>query len=111
MQTGETQMAEARIEVFKKMLAAEPTNAVVRFGLANELLKLERFEEAAAELQIYLSQFDDQGNAYGKLGQALERLGKFEESRQAYQHGIAAATKHGHPGMAQDFEMALADLP
>jgi len=104
-------MAEARIEIFKKMLADDPKNNTVRFGLANELLKLERFEEAAAELQNYLAQTDDQGNAYGKLAQALERLGKTDEARQAYQQGIDAANRHGHPGMAQDFEMALADLP
>lgn len=104
-------MSEARIEVFKKMLDAEPDNSTVRFGLANELLKLERFAEAAAELQTYLGQANDQGNAYGKLAQALERLGKFDEARSAYQRGIEAANRHGHPGMAQDFQMALDDLP
>jgi predicted Zn-dependent protease len=103
-------MAEARIEVFRKMLAAEPNNTTVRFGLANELLKLERWDEAAQELQTYLNQTDDQGNAYGKLAQALDRLGRTEEARVAYQQGIAAANRHGHPGMAQEFEMALADL-
>ncbi|MEO6724058.1 MAG: tetratricopeptide repeat protein [Blastocatellia bacterium] len=103
-------MAEARIELFKKMVAADPNNTTVRFGLANELFKLERFEEAAKELQAYLDQADDQGNAYGKLAQAFDRLGRIEEARAAYQQGIAAANRHGHPGMAQDFEMALADL-
>jgi E3 SUMO-protein ligase RanBP2 len=103
-------MAEARIEVFKKMLTADPGNTTVRFGLANELLKLERWAEAAQELQMYLSQADDQGNAYGKLALVLERLGKTEEAKLAYQQGIAAAQRHGHPGMAQEFEMALADL-
>jgi predicted Zn-dependent protease len=103
-------MAEARIEVFRKMLTAEPNNTTVRFGLANELLKLERWDEAAQELQTYLSQTDDQGNAYGKLAQALDRLGRTEEARAAYQQGIAAANRHGHPGMAQEFEMALEDL-
>lgn len=103
-------MAEARIEVFKKMLAADPNNAAVRFGLANELLKLERWADAAQELQTYLSQTDDQGNAYGKLAQALERIGQTEAAKQAYQQGIAAANRHGHPGMAQEFEMALEDL-
>lgn len=103
-------MAEARIEIFKKMLATDPNNSPVRFGLANELLKIGRFEEAVTELQSYLNQSDDQGNAYGKLAQALERLGRIDEARQAYQQGIAAANRHGHPGMAQDFEMALADL-
>lgn len=103
-------MAESRIELFKKMLNDDPNNTTVRFGLANDLLKLERFEEAANELKTYLSQANDQGNAYGKLAQALERLGRIDEAREAYQQGIAAANRHGHPGMAQDFEMALADL-
>ncbi|MGE0130416.1 MAG: tetratricopeptide repeat protein [Blastocatellales bacterium] len=103
-------MAETRVEIFRKMLDGDPNNTTVRFGLANELLKLERFEEAANELKTYLSQTDDQGNAYGKLAQALERLGRVDEAREAYQQGISAATRHGHPGMAQDFEMALADL-
>lgn len=103
-------MAEARIELFKKMLNDDPSNTTVRFGLANELLKLERYAEAVDELQAYLSQTDDQGNAYGKLAQALEQLGRIDEARAAYQQGIAAANRHGHPGMAQEFEMALADL-
>lgn len=103
-------MAETRVEIFRKMLNGDPNNTTVRFGLANELLKLERFEEAANELSTYLSQTDDQGAAYGKLAQALERLGRVDEAREAYQQGIAAANRHKHPGMAQDFEMALADL-
>lgn len=103
-------MAESRIEVFRKMLAADPDNSAVRFGLANELFKGERYEEAAAELQTYLSQSDDQGAGYGKLAQALERLGRIEEAREAYRQGIAAAHRHNHPGMAQDFESALEEL-
>lgn len=103
-------MAEARIEIFRKMVNDDPNNTTIRFGLANELLKLERFEEAVDELRNYLSQANDQGNAYGKLAQALERLGRIDEAREAYRQGVAAANKHKHPGMAQDFELALADL-
>jgi predicted Zn-dependent protease len=103
-------MSQSRIEVFRQMLAADPANTMVRFGLANELLKLERWAEAVAELQTYLSQADDQGNAYGKLAQALERLGRTEEARAAYQQGIAAAARHNHPGMAQDFQLAIDEL-
>ena len=103
-------MAEARIEVFRKMLTAEPHNTVVRFGLANELFKQERFAEAANELQTYLSQADDQGAAYGKLAQALERLDRIDEARAAYEQGIAAARRHNHPGMAQEFELAMSEL-
>jgi predicted Zn-dependent protease len=103
-------MSQSRIEVFRQMLAADPTNTMVRFGLANELFKLEQWADAAQELQTYLSQADDQGNAYGKLAQALDRLGRTEEARSAYQQGIAAAQRHGHPSMAQDFQMAIEEL-
>lgn len=92
------------------MLATDPGNTTVRFGLANELLKGERFEEAAAELRTYLDQTDDQGAAFGMLARALERLKKTAEARGAYEQGIAAAKRHGHPGMAQEFELAIAEL-
>ena len=103
-------MAKSRIDLFKKMLQDDPNNTTVRFGLANELLKLERFEEAATELQTYLGQADDQGAGYGKLAQSLERMGQIDKAREAYQQGIAAANRHSHPGMAQEFEMALDEL-
>jgi predicted Zn-dependent protease len=103
-------MAESRIEVFRKMLASDTSNSAVRFGLANELLKLERWDEAVIELQTYLQQATDQGNAYGKLAQALERLGRTDEARAAYEQGIAVANQHGHPGMAQEFQLALDEL-
>ena len=103
-------MAETRIELFRKMLNDDPKNTTIRFGLANELIKLDRFAEAVNELKTYLSETDDQGAAYGKLAQALERLGKTDEARKAYQEGIDAANRHRHPGMAQEFEMALDDL-
>jgi predicted Zn-dependent protease len=103
-------MTESRIEVFRKMLATDASNSAVRFGLATELLKLERWDEAVVELQTYLSQANDQGNAYGKMAQALERLGRTDEARAAYEQGIAVANRHGHPGMAQEFQLALDDL-
>lgn len=103
-------MAETRIAVFKKMLEADPGSTLVRYGLANELMKLERYGEAIEQYTLYLEAADDQGAGYGKLAQALERTGRVAEARQAYQRGIAAAGRHGHPGMAQEFEMALDEL-
>ncbi len=99
-----------RIEVFRKMLETDSQNATVRFGLANELVKNGRFEEAVSELHVYLSQADDQGAAYGMLARALEKLDRTDEARTAYEQGIAAARRHGHPGIAQEFELAMAEL-
>jgi predicted Zn-dependent protease len=104
-------MSQSRIEVFQKMLESDPSNTTVRYGLANELLKASRYEEAIAEYSRYLGEADDQGAGYGKLAQALEQCHRLEEARQAYRQGIDAANRHGHPGMAQEFTQTLADLP
>ena len=103
-------MSQTRIDLFTKMLEQEPQNTTVRFGLANELIKTEQWSEAVEQLNRYLTDADDQGAAYGKLATALEKLGRVEDARAAYKQGIATANKHGHPGMAQEFEAALADM-
>src|ERR671912_776532 len=100
-------MATSRIETFKQMLASDPENNLVRFGLANEYLKEERYEEAIAALNDYLQRADDEGAAFGMLARALERVGRRDEAREAYQRGIEAAELHGHPSMAEDYRMTL----
>ncbi|HEX8140723.1 MAG TPA: tetratricopeptide repeat protein [Pyrinomonadaceae bacterium] len=101
-------MASSRIETFKQMLESDPENSLVRFGLANEYLKAEQYEAAAAALSDYLQRADDEGAAYGMLARALEKLGRRDQARQAYERGIAASEKHGHPSMAEDYRMTLA---
>lgn len=103
-------MSQSRIEIFTRMLEQEPQNTTVRFGLANELIKAEQWSEAIEQLNRYLADADDQGAAYGKLGVALERVGRPEEARAAYMKGIETANNHGHPGLAQEFQMALDDM-
>jgi len=89
------------------MLEADPENSMVRFGLANEYLKAERYTEAITALEDYLSRAEDEGAAYGMLARALERVGKREEARMAFERGILAAEKHGHPSMAEDYRFTL----
>ncbi len=100
-------MAESRIDTFKQMLESDPENTLVRFGLANEYLKAERYEEAIAALNEYLQRADDEGAAFGMLARAYERTGRKELAREAYQRGIEAANLHGHPSMAEDYRMTL----
>jgi predicted Zn-dependent protease len=102
-------MEDARIEALRRMAAARPEDPRPRFGLAMEMEKAERWEEAAAELTAYLALSDDEGNAWGRLGKALRALGRDDEARAAYQRGVEAATRHGHPTMAGEFEDLLED--
>lgn len=102
-------MPNDRIAALEKMLARSPDDARARFGLALELEKLGRWEEAAAQLARYLELTDDEGNAWGRLGHALRQLGRDDEAREAYARGMTAARAHGHPTMAAEFEEVLAD--
>ena len=89
------------------MLESDPENTMVRFGLANEYLKAEQYEEAAAALKDYLERADDEGAAYGMLARAYEKVGRRDEARQAYERGIEVAEAHNHPSMAEDYRMTL----
>jgi predicted Zn-dependent protease len=97
----------SRIEAFEQMLAVEPDNAMVLFGLAKEYEKVGRDREVIDALSKYLRLHNDEGNAYGMLARAYERAGKRDEARRTYERGIEAATAHGHPSMAEDYRMTL----
>ncbi|HEY8413967.1 MAG TPA: hypothetical protein VIK76_21280 [Pyrinomonadaceae bacterium] len=97
-----------RIELFEQMLAADPGNTSVLFGLAKEYEKAGRDRDLIETLKRYLEKFDDQGNAFGMLAGAYERLGESDNARAAYERGIETAQRHGHPGMAEEYRMMLA---
>lgn len=92
------------------MLAKDPGHSMAQFGLANELVKGGAYAEARDILTSYLAGSDDQGSGYRLLAQACEKLGLKNEARDAYLRGIDAANRHGHPGMAAEFEDRLDDL-
>lgn len=102
-------MSQSRIEIFEQMLAGDPANTAVLFGLAKE------YEKAGDELKLietlerYLAAADDEGNAYGMLARAYERSKQLEKARASYQTGIEVATAHGHPGMAEEYRQILDD--
>ena len=100
-------MAASRIDTFRQMLESDPDNALVRFGLANEYLKAERYEEAIDALNNYLQRADDEGAAFGMLARAYEKVGMRDEARESYMRGIEAANKHNHPSMAQEYQETL----
>lgn len=96
-----------RIEVFKQMIEADPSNTMVLFGLANEYQKTEDWQNVIATLEDYLAKADDEGAAYGMLAKAYERIGEREKAKSAYEKGIEVSLAHGHPSMANDYRMTL----
>lgn len=101
-------MTTSRIEVFEQMLAGDPSNTVVLFGLAKEYEKSGDDPKLIETLERYLEAADDEGNAYGMLAGAYERSRQNEKAHETYQRGIDVATAHGHPGMAEEYRQILA---
>jgi len=102
-------MSHDRIEALEGMLERRPGDGRLRFGLALEYLDVGRIEEGVRELRTYLDASDDEGNAWGRLGAALRDLGRDREAREAYEAGLEAALRHGHPTMADEFRDVLED--
>jgi Flp pilus assembly protein TadD len=102
-------MTNERIAALQKLLQRAPDDPRAHFGLALEFEKLGLWADAAVELRRYLELTEDEGNAWGRLGNALRQIGQSDDARDAYTRGIAAARRHGHPSMAAEFEEILED--
>ena len=100
-------MSVSRIDIFKQILETDPGNSNVLFGLAKEYEKAGLNPEVIATLDRYLASSDDEGNAYGMLASAYERIGEREKAKETYQRGLEAATAHGHPSMAEEYRLTL----
>ncbi len=99
-----------RLAAMRAMVAQRPDNPLARFGLANELLKARAWAEAAEHLRAYLAAYDDEGNGWGRLAEALEGTGDLAGARDALVKGIEASQRFGHGGMAAELEARLDDL-
>ena len=100
----------ARVEALRRMLEKNPNDTRAPFGLAAEYEKAGQWQDVVEQLTAYLAVAQDEGNAWGRLGRALRETGREEEARDAYRKGVEAASRHGHPSMAADFQDAIDEL-
>jgi len=96
-----------RLAALERMLGSRPDDTRLRFGLALEYLRAGRRDDGIRELRRYLSEADDEGNGWGRLGSALRDMGLDDEAREAYERGVEVAMRHGHPTMADEFREIL----
>ena len=89
------------------MLAADPSNSMVMFGLAKEYEKTNEHAKVIALLENYLASYDDEGNAYGVLANAYNLSGNREKAIETYRKGIDVSIANGHPSMANEYRMTL----
>ena len=75
------------------MLAGDPANTAVLFGLAKEYEKAGDDAKLIETIERYLAAADDEGNAYGMLAAAYRRTKQIDKARTAYQR---ASKRHRH---------------
>jgi tetratricopeptide (TPR) repeat protein len=79
-----------RIEILNQLLEANPANTFARYGLAMEYVKSGSLDQAMTEFDAVLATDPGYAAAYYHGGQALEKLGRFDDAREFYRRGIAS---------------------
>jgi len=103
-------MSTSRIAALQQMIAQDPRDGTAHYMLGHEYFKAQDYAAAVTTLRAYLALAEDEGAAYRMLAQSLARLGQTEDARRAYQDGLAAARRHNHQPLIEEYTQALADL-
>ena len=101
-------MNQSKIEIFTAMVAEQPENAMIWFGLASEQHKLENWAEAAKSLRQVVSLNPDYTAAYQMLGTVLANAGDLAGAQQAWRDGIEAGDRTGAWKAGQHMQALLA---
>jgi predicted Zn-dependent protease len=101
-------MSQSRIEAFKGLLAEQPDEAMIWYGLANEYIKLEQWPDATEALQNVIRCNADYTAAYQMLGSALSSQGKTDEARRVWAEGLEVAARTGAWNARAHMERLLA---
>ena len=103
-------MVQSKIDVFTAMLAEQPENAMIWYGLASEQFKLEKWAEAAESLRRVVSLNPDYTAAYQMLGTALAKVDDLSGAQKAWKDGIEAAGRTGAWKAGQHMQGLLAGV-
>lgn len=98
------------IDNLEALLAKGQDNALLRFGLANEYLKLGKPEVAIGHLKRCLVQDPKYSAAWKRLGKALADTGRTSDAIAAYESGIRVAEEKGDIQAAKEMRVFLKRL-
>jgi tetratricopeptide (TPR) repeat protein len=93
---------KSRKQQIEEMLANDPHDPFLRYGLAMEHVSAGQDEEAVHCFEQLLRINPDYVPGYMQAGRTLARLNRLEEARSVFQTGIAAARKQGDMHAAEE---------
>ncbi|RIK67883.1 MAG: hypothetical protein DCC65_05275 [Planctomycetota bacterium] len=100
----------SRIDQLQKLLATEPEDAFLNFGLAMELAKVQRFDESLAQFEKTISIDPNYIAAYFQKARTLLAMGDDETAKEQLKRGIAQAAACGELHAKGEMEDLLASL-
>jgi Flp pilus assembly protein TadD len=93
---------KTRKQQLEEMLAAEPDDPFLRYGLAMEHVSAGADDEAVRCFGELMAKSPDYVPAYLQAGQALIRLGRDDEARRVWRTGIDVARRQGNKHAADE---------
>lgn len=103
-------MAHSRREQIEAMLAEDPHDAFLRYGLAMEHMSAGDLEGAWRCFQDMFALTPEYVPAYLQAGQLLVRLDRLDEARDVFRHGIEVARQQNDHHAAEEMTAFLQQL-
>lgn len=101
---------KTRRQILEDFIAAKPTDAFARYGLAMECANSGDTAAADEHFKALLGSHPDYVAGYFQYGQFLVKSGRVEEARSTLNAGIATARRTGDEHARSEMEAALAEL-
>ena len=98
---------DQRLEAFRTFVERSPDDPFARYSLAMALRAAGHGDEAVSEFRELARRAPEYVPAYLMLGQTLETLERDAEAAQAYQDGVAQATRKNDGHAASELTQAL----
>lgn len=98
---------KTRRQQIEEMLAEDPNDPFLRYGLAMDHVSAGDDEGAVRCFRDLIAVAADYVPAYHQAGQALLRLGRADEARGILRQGIAAARQQGNFHAAEEMQGLL----
>jgi len=103
-------METTRIQQFQELIALEPQDTMLRFGLGELYIEAQDFASAAEQFAEIVRLDPQYSAAYRYLGQAYTALDRPQEAAEAFQRGIAVAEARGDLQTAKEMQVFLRRL-
>ena len=102
--------SKSRKQQIEEMLAEDPNDSFLRYGLAMEYVSAGQDEEAVTCFAELLRRTPDYVPGYMQAGRALTRLDRIEDARAMFKEGITVARQQGDQHAAEEMQGFLDGL-